>query len=103
MITCIEESTTISQSLLDTILRNLISPYKEENPAAYRLAQNLISRTATKLQPYITQFLVDKMSDSELRKKEHELIFELNKISSQLLLKILPMLQADLTVSCTAL
>ncbi len=71
---------------------------KEENPLAYRLAQHLVSRCATRLQPLITQFLVDKQSDSELRKKEHELIFELNRISNTLLLKVMPLLQSELMV-----
>eukprot|EP01117_Protostelium_nocturnum_P009824 TRINITY_DN3505_c1_g2_i4.p1 TRINITY_DN3505_c1_g2~~TRINITY_DN3505_c1_g2_i4.p1 ORF type:complete len:1295 (-),score=522.47 TRINITY_DN3505_c1_g2_i4:122-4006(-) len=96
--TLIEESSSISQNLLDSILINLIgSAAKKENPVPYRLAQLIVNKCAPVLHPSITEFLQDaKSSDSELKDHVHELIFELNRISSDFLFKVFPVLEREL-------
>lgn len=108
---CVEESDLVDQPLLDAILVNLVNPKKvgafkyfklkfakTENPVAYRLAQNLVNRCANRLQPSITTLLLEKPSESNLTEHIHELIFELNRISTGLLLKVFPNLEAELSV-----
>jgi sister-chromatid-cohesion protein PDS5 len=41
-----------------------------------------------------------KESDSELKEKFHELIFELNRVSTSLIVKVLPLLEDELKVNC---
>ncbi len=99
MISCLEETPNVTGELLTVILTYLVSPKKAENPAAFRLAQSLTKRFTNLLQPSITQFLLElRDSDSELKEKFHELIFELYRISPSLIVKILPTIEEELKV-----
>lgn len=60
----------------------------------------MISRTAGKLQPDVTRFLLDpKEANSELEDDVYELIYELYKITPTLLLKIIPVLQERVEIA----
>ena len=99
ILTAVIEESDIYPNILELLLKSIISPQKENNPAAYRLAQHVIQKEASRLQGTITQMLVDKQLEGDLKKKEYELIFELNRISSTLLLKVLPMLEQEVMVT----
>ena len=104
MVACVEESEDISQEMLDVLLKPLTSPHKKDAPIAYKLAQNLINRCADVLQPPLTGFInsmIDgdnHVAEAALRDSYHEIIFELNKINSSLLISILPNLEKELIV-----
>eukprot|EP01116_Phalansterium_solitarium_P023557 TRINITY_DN8317_c0_g1_i2.p1 TRINITY_DN8317_c0_g1~~TRINITY_DN8317_c0_g1_i2.p1 ORF type:complete len:1300 (+),score=396.34 TRINITY_DN8317_c0_g1_i2:66-3965(+) len=104
MASCIDEADAVSTALLDVLLGNLLPPAKLENAAAYRLAQNVIFRCAARLQAPIAALLgattggaeTTHGSSSELgAEHKHEIIFELARISPQLLLRVVPMLDAE--------
>jgi sister-chromatid-cohesion protein PDS5 len=76
---------------------------QEARPHAFRLAQALIKGNAQLLETPITEFMSDilvnvKASTSELKDHGHALIWELNKISPNLLLYVMPNLEKELTV-----
>uniref|UniRef100_A0A0L8I015 Sister chromatid cohesion protein PDS5 homolog B n=1 Tax=Octopus bimaculoides TaxID=37653 RepID=A0A0L8I015_OCTBM len=77
MVPLITEADTVSQELLDTILINLIEPYKFFN--------NLL--------------MIGKTSESEVSDHLYELIYELNMISGTMLLAVLPQLEFKLKSS----
>lgn len=102
MVSCIEESTEVPNALLETVLQTLVSPYKNEHPAATKLGQLLIKRFSNLLQPIIAQYLVDLKepdAQSELKDNYNELIYELNRISPSLIITVLPLLETELKVS----
>lgn len=103
MSSCLEESEEISLELLEKILAHLLPEQKESHPHAFRLAQALIKGNAQLLETPITEFMSDilvnvKASTSELKDHGHALIWELNKISPNLLLYVMPELEKELTV-----
>ncbi|XP_031550354.1 sister chromatid cohesion protein PDS5 homolog A-like isoform X2 [Actinia tenebrosa] len=96
-----EDSESISQELLDTVLINIIEPQKSENPAAYKVASNVIKKSSTNIEPFIQMFFnsvltLGKTSESDLAEKVYELILELNRISCPVLLSVLPQLEFKL-------
>jgi sister-chromatid-cohesion protein PDS5 len=99
LISCIEENDNITQSLLDVILGNLL---QDENKSAKVMAQHIIQRCAEKLQPAVTKFLseciVEGRSESELKERSHEIIYELYFLQPNLLLYVLPQLENELKV-----
>jgi len=63
------------------------------------MSQNLLHRSANRIQLPVSQFLVElKGGDRELAEQLNELVFELNRISSQFLLRVLPLLEQELRV-----
>ncbi|XP_077983606.1 sister chromatid cohesion protein PDS5 homolog A-like isoform X2 [Glandiceps talaboti] len=97
----IMENDSVAQDLLDSILMNLIDPYKRDNPQAYTLCKELIKRTATALEPFLQGFfnnmlILGRTSESEVSGHLYELIYELNMISNNVLLSVLPQLELKL-------
>lgn len=97
----ISEADTVSQELLDAILINIIEPRKTHNKNAYNLARELLKRTSSTIEPYIQAFfnnalILGKTSESEVATHLYELIYELNSISSCILLSVLPQLEFKL-------
>jgi hypothetical protein len=106
MVSCIEESTEVPHALLETVLQTLVSPHKNEHPAATKLGQTLIKRFSNLLQPYVSQYLVDlKEPDAPSELKEHynELIFELHRISPSLIITVLPLLETELKATTVSI
>ncbi|PIK45376.1 putative sister chromatid cohesion protein PDS5-like A [Apostichopus japonicus] len=100
----ISENDSVSPDLLEVILKYLVESKKVENPNANLLAKELIKRTATSIEPamqtYFNNALVlGKSSDSELSSHTYELIYQLNLISNNLLLAVLPQLEFKLKTS----
>lgn len=123
LISCIEENDNITQPLLDVILSNLLQVYilscplifistnflqrlrlhlQDENKSAKMMAQHIIQRCSEKLQPSVTKFLneciVEGRSESELKERYHEIIYELYFLQPNLLLYVLPQLENELKV-----
>ncbi|GLE05586.1 hypothetical protein PINS_up014618 [Pythium insidiosum] len=113
MVSCIEESDTVEQPLLDVILAPLVQVNPVTNGSRVdearsqdgaergpqRMAQELLRRTSDHLQSHISHFfntiLVDATSSishrtSELKEHVYTLIYELHKINPSLLLYVLP-------------
>ncbi|KAJ8028379.1 Sister chromatid cohesion protein PDS5-like B-B [Holothuria leucospilota] len=100
----ISENDSVSPDLLEVILKNLVDSKKVENPFANILARDLIKRTATSIEPAMQSYfnnalVLGKASDSELSKHTYELIYQLNLISNNLLLAVLPQLEFKLKTS----
>ena len=76
---------------------------QNENPAACQLAQALLKREVEVLRNPLQQFLLSAMlkgkSDSDLKKDYHDVIYEVYRSAPQLLLNVLPNLEAELQVS----
>ncbi|DBA04877.1 TPA: hypothetical protein N0F65_006879 [Lagenidium giganteum] len=107
MATCIEESDTMDQALLDTILAPLLQPTPHDGSAAdggdcgpYKMARELIQRTSDHLQSHLSHYfnsiLVDAPSavslqkTSELKEHVYTLIYEVHKVNASLLMYVLP-------------
>ncbi|XP_064607690.1 sister chromatid cohesion protein PDS5 homolog B-like [Liolophura sinensis] len=97
----ITEADSVSQELLDIILLNIIEPRKSHNKVAYTMAKDLLRRTSNAIEPYIQAFfnnalMLGKTSESEVSEHLFELIYELNNISPNVLLAVLPQLEFKL-------
>lgn len=98
----ITESDTVSNELLDIILINVVEPQKSTRKNSYYLAKELISKTSETLAPYITTFfnqilVLDKLDKGySIYAKVYDLIYELNVINTNILLKVLPQLECKL-------
>ena len=98
----ITESDIVSNELLDTILQNVVDPYKSQRKNATSLAQELILKTSDTLEPYIQQFfnqvLILGKADTKLAitRRVYDLIYELNHICPSILLAVLPQLEFKL-------
>ena len=103
MSSCLEECTSISQPLLDSILQNLLPSAKTENAKAYSLAAALVNRSSARMQAPITQFLSDaltstKAAQSDLKNESHSLLIELCTLAPSLLRDVMPSLELELKV-----
>ncbi|KAK9811630.1 hypothetical protein WJX72_007291 [[Myrmecia] bisecta] len=103
LISCmLDEGDDVSQTLLDILLDHLIPPKREDNPAAYRLVQQVMQRTEEHLQPHLQKFLtrviLGQPTESELRDDYHKLIYQVYQICPQTLLPVLPHLMLELQV-----
>ncbi|XP_077867919.1 sister chromatid cohesion protein PDS5 homolog A-B-like [Saccoglossus kowalevskii] len=97
----IMENDSVAQDLLDAILINLVEPNKSDNCHAYNLCIDLIKRTSTALEPFLQGFfnnmlILGRTSESEVSGHLYELIYELNLISNNVLLSVLPQLELKL-------
>ncbi|ESO93934.1 hypothetical protein LOTGIDRAFT_177294 [Lottia gigantea] len=104
----ISESDTVSPELLDTILINVVEPQKSQNKCAYDLARELLKRTSNAIEPYIQAFfnntlMLGKTSKSDVSNHLYDLIYELNQISPNVLLAVLPQLEFKLKVSLSCI
>ncbi|GBG74693.1 hypothetical protein CBR_g19098 [Chara braunii] len=100
----LEDRDEIPQQLLDSILCSLLKRKREESPAAYSLAQQLLQSCADVLQPYVQRFLLSVIVDgrggeSELVEHYHELIYEIYQVAPQVLITVLPSLAQELEVN----
>ena len=96
---CIEECDDIDQDLLDIILAPLLPQNKIENPTAYKCVGSVLRRTSgcihNSVSAFVNHVLVGttipgKSKSSELTDSIYVLIYELHKLSPELLLKVLP-------------
>lgn len=102
----IEEMDALEQDVLDLLLQPLFPQNKSENTAAFVLCQSVLRRTTASVEGAISNLVnqhlmawTDKSSkDSELHENIYSLIYELHKVSSSLLLRILPNVCSQLVV-----
>ena len=100
---CLEESEEIEQELLDVLLTPLLPSSKSENAAAYTLVAFVLRACPAATQSTISAFLNNVLvgaptgtsgkagnGESELVDHIYPLIYELHKVSPELLLKVLP-------------
>ncbi|XP_076319055.1 sister chromatid cohesion protein PDS5 homolog A-like [Tachypleus tridentatus] len=97
----ISEADSVSQELLDIILIQIIEPRKSQNKNAYSLAQDILKRTSSTIEPYIQAFfnnalILGKTSRSEVAHHLYSLIYELNAICPTMLIAVLPQLEFKL-------
>ncbi|DBA74057.1 TPA: hypothetical protein ACH3X1_010871 [Trebouxia sp. C0004] len=107
MASMIEEADDVSQPLLDVILECVTSPKMEEQPQAYRLAQQLLHRAEDRLQRYLQRFLNNIIlghgTDSSLQEEDYPtLIYQIHLACPQTLLPVLPLLIHELQVEVEA-
>ena len=92
---CVEEMDSIDPEVLDTLLHPLFPAQKTENPGAFALCQSVLRRCAATLAIPISNMvnqviLSSSEKHSEVSDNIYALIYELHKVSSDLLLRILP-------------
>ena len=98
----ITESDSVSFDLLDLILINIVEPQKTQKKHAYSLAKELIAKTSDTLETYVTTFfnqllILDKYEKNYMiMPKIFDVIYELNVISPNILLHVLPQLEVKL-------
>eukprot|EP00871_Galdieria_phlegrea_P003080 jgi/Galph1/3773/GphlegSOOS_G2399.1 len=103
MASVIEEADQLSQAVLDAALMRLIPPFSYQSPEGFKLAKMLVLRCKDSLQLPISSFLnavfVDKKTvDSDLRDRVHDLVQQLFQVAPDLLLYVIPGLEAELKV-----
>lgn len=102
LVPLLAESDSISNELLDIILINIVEPNKTQRKNAYNLAKDLIVKTTDSMVMYVQAFLNEAlMTDKpdkiyQSSKRIYDLIYELNVISSSLLLSVLPQLECKI-------
>ncbi|KAH9373521.1 hypothetical protein HPB48_003473 [Haemaphysalis longicornis] len=97
----ITEADTVSQGLLDILLRQIIEPCKTHNKNAYNLAKDVLKRTLNTIEPYIQSFfnnalVLGRTSNSCVAPQLYELIYELNILCPSMLIAVLPQLEFKL-------
>ncbi|XP_033110666.1 sister chromatid cohesion protein PDS5 homolog A-B-like [Anneissia japonica] len=97
----ISENDAVTSELLERILVNLLDSKKIENSSAFTLAKDLIKRTASSIEPSIqvmfnSILILGKKDNTELGPYMYELIYQLNQVSSNILLSVLPQLELKL-------
>ncbi|KAF9584188.1 hypothetical protein BGW38_007287 [Lunasporangiospora selenospora] len=105
----LDEAKNLPQEIVDIILAQFLHRQKFDNPAAYRLACDLVNACSDKLQRYVFQYFLDIISTANkegLTTKElediktiHRLIVELNKAAPSLLLNVIPQLEEELKIT----
>lgn len=81
-----------------TSSKHVMTTWQTTNPVGHRLAQTCVNRCKDKLQPHITNFVLGIKDIKDMKDKGHELIYELNRIDSSLLNRIVPTIEDDLKV-----
>ncbi|KAG8188316.1 hypothetical protein JTE90_008957 [Oedothorax gibbosus] len=96
----ITEADTVGDEILQVLFQNIIEPIKSKKTVACVLAQDIIKRTASTLEPYIQHFfnnaLVMGRSIPEMNSRIFEVIFELNNIAPSLMVMVLPHVECKL-------
>ncbi|KAG0057393.1 hypothetical protein BGZ83_010852 [Gryganskiella cystojenkinii] len=102
----LDEAKNVPQEIVDIIIAQFLDKQKFDNPAAHRLACDLGTHCAEKLQRYVFQYFADTLSttskgeltheDYEDFKSVHNLVVELNKATPALLLNVIPQLEEEL-------
>ncbi|XP_021766736.1 sister chromatid cohesion protein PDS5 homolog A-A-like isoform X1 [Chenopodium quinoa] len=95
----LEESEDIHEDLLLILLSTLGQNKKDFTDAGRKLAMNVIEHFATKLEPYVKQFLISSMTGENSLNSEidyHEVIYNLYRCSPQILLGVVPYLTGEL-------
>ena len=96
---CIEECEGVGEDLLDILLLPLLPHSKLDNPAAYQVAGTVLRRVANSIKSPITalinRILVGASHEyavqgSDLREHVYSLIYELHRVSADLLHGVLP-------------
>lgn len=100
--TMLDEGDDIPQPLLDCILSHLLPAAHEENPQARRLAELLVRKSQSTLQPYVQKFMTrlleGQRTDSDLVGCSSDLVLQLYRAAPQIMLPVLPHLQPSLQV-----
>ncbi|BFZ14836.1 hypothetical protein BsWGS_17875 [Bradybaena similaris] len=97
----ISEADFVSQELLETILVNMVDPNKTQRKIAFVMAKDLIKRTSTTIEPYIQTFfnnmlMLGKQADNDIANHLCDLIYELNQVSPNILMAVIPQLEFKL-------
>eukprot|EP00903_Cladosiphon_okamuranus_P009357 g8923.t1 len=94
---CIGELHVMHQPLLDTVLIQLLPVTRKENPTSYNLAAGLLKVTLAKVQTPISHLVSGMLSgarggaiESELKEHALPLVYELHKVTPNMLTFILP-------------
>ncbi|KAG5673625.1 hypothetical protein PVAND_003654 [Polypedilum vanderplanki] len=100
------EADNISNELLDVIFKHIIEPEKSQNPNAYELCKQLISKTSEALSIYVKNFLSSELVQSSYESRAYEststtgkifeVIHELYKIAPKSVKLVLPTLEGKL-------
>lgn len=100
--TMVDDGEEPSQQLLDTILGRILPSTTEDNLAAHHLADALIRKCQSALQPsvqkFLTRLLEGRRTESELAGHCSDLILALHKTVPQITLPVLPHLAPSLVV-----
>ncbi|KAL7021688.1 hypothetical protein ACKWTF_011984 [Chironomus riparius] len=100
----IAEADTVSNELLDVILKHIIEPEKSQNPNAYELCKQLITKTSDSLSLYVKNFLCTELVQTYDRAYEStstinkifEVMYELYTIAPNSVKLALPTLEGKL-------
>jgi len=97
----ISEADTVSSDLLEAILVNMVDPNKCHKKIAYQMAKELIRKTAVTIEPYIQAFfnnmlMMGRQAENDVSNHMYDLIYELNQVSSTILLAVIPQLEFKL-------
>ncbi|GIZ01729.1 sister chromatid cohesion protein PDS5 homolog B-A [Caerostris extrusa] len=93
------DSDYLNQDLLDTLLMHIVEPYKSQNVNGYLLAREIIQKSATYLEPFLTATFnaelvlgVSERKSAKYFTTRHlfDLIYELNIIYPPIMLKVFP-------------
>lgn len=113
LVQLLDESVTISQSIVDTLLANFSLAVAKSNPEARALAVQVCDAAKDKLQKYVAQHFSeeivkaaetqDETKRHELLRKSHALIVQVAKSVPSLLLNVIPQLEMELLADDVAL
>ncbi|PWN88107.1 hypothetical protein FA10DRAFT_268328 [Acaromyces ingoldii] len=106
LVQLLDESVTISQSIVDTLLANFSLAVAKSNPEARALAVQVCDAAKDKLQKYVAQHFSEEIVKAaetqdetkrlELLRKSHALIIQVAKSVPALLLNVIPQLEMEL-------
>lgn len=100
----VAEADTVSNELLDVILKHIIEPEKNQNPNAYELCKQLITKTSEALSIYVKNFLCTELVQTYDRAYEStstinkifDVMYELYTIAPKSVKLSLPTLEGKL-------
>lgn len=94
---CLEEMSEIEPEIFELLLKPIIPSNKAENQIAYTIVENVIQRVASHIEPSISKFLNQiivgsniESTATDLTEHIYPLIYELHKISPDLLHQVIP-------------
>ncbi|KAH8918667.1 ARM repeat-containing protein [Atractiella rhizophila] len=107
LVLILEESTTVSQNVLEILIAQFLPDNVKRSPAAFRMATDVCTPTADKLQRNVSQYFSEIISNatdptvytpnepSEETLTAHELIKSIASSVPALLLNVLPQLESE--------